>query len=97
MHNLQESLCFSAALMTVSEHIASGVLGWHLEGESPELGQDIFSVVSVRKAIENHSSCPALYSSLRRSCYHQMQHRRIYSCLTVLSLLAHQGRRWAIQ
>lgn len=88
---------FSAALTIVSEHITNGGFGWHFEGESPELRQVIFSVITVSKVIENHSSCPAFYSSLRCSCYHQMQRWRIYSCLTVLSLLPHQGRRWAIQ
>lgn len=61
MHNLQESPHFGVAATTVSKHIASNVLGWHL-GEPPELGQDIFSVIPARKVIENHSSCPALYS-----------------------------------
>jgi len=62
MHNLQVSPPFSAAVMTVSEHIANDVLDWHLEGESPEPGQDIFSVIYVRKVMEHHSSCPALSS-----------------------------------
>lgn len=74
--------------MTISEHIASVVLNWCLEGESPELEQVIFSVISVRK-VRKGAVLP--FTSYCSAHYGQMQRWRIYSCLTMLSLLHRDG------
>lgn len=65
MHNLQVSPCFTAALTTVLEHIASGVSGWHLGGESPELGQCIFCDICEKSDRESQQlSCPLLLTAV---------------------------------
>lgn len=96
MLSLQESSHFGAALMTVFEQVASDFLDWHLGRECPELRQDnLCDICEKSDRVSQQISSPQLLTAVLLLL--QMQRWRIYSCLTMLSLLPHQGRRWAIQ